>query len=104
MRRFLRDNALSVTIFGCFLVLWAAQSITGFHAANADNRQHHQPLETYPKSPTARDDCSPTLASSTSRSIRRAYLPYFSKMVSEFRTAFLTLVSFENSTVPPSAG
>jgi hypothetical protein len=24
MRRFLRDNALSVTMFGCFLVLWAA--------------------------------------------------------------------------------
>jgi hypothetical protein len=48
MRRFLRDNALSVTMFGCFLVLWAAQSVTGFHAANADNRQHHQPLETYP--------------------------------------------------------
>jgi hypothetical protein len=48
MRRFLRDNALSVTMFGCFLVLWAAQSISGFHAANADNLQHHQPLETYP--------------------------------------------------------
>jgi hypothetical protein len=29
MRRFLRDNALSVTMFGCFLVLWAAQSVTG---------------------------------------------------------------------------
>ena len=41
MRRFLRDNALSVTMIGCFLVLWAAQSVTGFHAANADNRQHH---------------------------------------------------------------
>jgi hypothetical protein len=48
MRRFLRDNALSLTMFGCFLVLWAAQSVSGFHAANADNRQHHQPLETYP--------------------------------------------------------
>jgi hypothetical protein len=48
MRRFLRDNALSVTMFGCFLVLWAAQSISGFHATNADNLQHHQPLETYP--------------------------------------------------------
>jgi uncharacterized protein DUF6766 len=48
MRRFLRDNVLSVTMFGCFLVLWAAQSVTGFHAANADNREHHQPLGTYP--------------------------------------------------------
>jgi hypothetical protein len=48
MRRFLRDNALSLTMFGFFLVFWAAQSITGFHAANADNQQHHQPLESYP--------------------------------------------------------
>jgi hypothetical protein len=48
MRRFLRDNALSLVMFGFFLVFWAAQSISGWHAANADNRQHHQPLETYP--------------------------------------------------------
>jgi len=52
----------------------------------------------------ASDDSIPALASSTSLSICRAYLPYLSKMVSEFRTAFLTLVSFENNTVPPSAG
>jgi hypothetical protein len=48
MRRFLRDNALSLMMFGCFLVFWAAQSVSGWHADNADNRQHHQPLETYP--------------------------------------------------------
>ena len=52
----------------------------------------------------ASDDSIAALASSTSLSICRAYLPYLSKMVSEFRTAFLTLVSFENNTVPPSAG
>ena len=49
MRRFLRDNALSLTMFGFFLVFWVAQSITGWHAANADNREHHQPLERYPE-------------------------------------------------------
>jgi hypothetical protein len=49
MRRFLRDNALSLTMFGFFLVFWAAQSITGWHVANADNREHHQPLERYPE-------------------------------------------------------
>jgi hypothetical protein len=48
MRRFLRDNGLSLTMFGFFLVFWAAQSVTGWHAANADNREHHQPTETYP--------------------------------------------------------
>jgi hypothetical protein len=49
MRRFLRDNGLSLAMFGCFLVFWVAQSISGFHAANADNRQHHQPPESYPE-------------------------------------------------------
>jgi len=49
MRRFLRDNALSLTMFGFFLVFWAAQSVTGWHSANADNREHHQPLERYPE-------------------------------------------------------
>ena len=48
MRRFLRDNALSLTMFGVFLAFWAAQSVSGWHAANADHREHHQPLETYP--------------------------------------------------------
>src|SRR5919204_5882943 len=49
MRRFLRDNGLSLTMFGFFLVFWAAQSVSGWHAANADDRQHHQPLESYPR-------------------------------------------------------
>jgi hypothetical protein len=48
MRRFLRDNALSLIMFGFFLVFWTAQSVTSWHAANADNLQHHQPLESYP--------------------------------------------------------
>ena len=49
MRRFLRDNGLSLTMFGFFLVFWAAQSVSGWHAANADNREHRQPLESYPE-------------------------------------------------------
>jgi hypothetical protein len=28
-------------------LFWAAQSVSGWHAANADKRQHHQPLEAY---------------------------------------------------------
>jgi hypothetical protein len=47
MRRFLRDNALSLVMFGCFLLFWVAQSISGFHAANADDQEHHQPPEGY---------------------------------------------------------
>jgi hypothetical protein len=29
-------------------VFWAAQSISGWHAANADHREYHQRTETYP--------------------------------------------------------
>jgi hypothetical protein len=48
MRRFLRDNALSLAMFGFFLLFWGAQCVSGYHAANADNREHHQPLESFP--------------------------------------------------------
>jgi hypothetical protein len=54
--------------------------------------------------PSARDDASPALASSTSPSMRGAYLPYISNIVAELRHWFLALTSFENRTVPPSAG
>jgi hypothetical protein len=47
MRRFLRDNALSLTMLGCFLVFWAAQSLSGWHAVNADDREHHRPPQSY---------------------------------------------------------
>jgi hypothetical protein len=44
------------------------------------------------------------LAAATSSSIRPACRPYLSNIVSELRTEFLTLISSENRTVPPSAG
>jgi hypothetical protein len=47
MRRFLRDNSLSLTMLAFFLVFWALQSISGHHAANASNRDHDQPVESY---------------------------------------------------------
>ena len=47
MRRFLRDNGLSLTMLGLFLLFWAAQSVTGYLAANSDDREHHQPTRTY---------------------------------------------------------
>jgi hypothetical protein len=43
------------------------------------------------------------LAAATRASIRPACGPYISNIVSELRTEFLTLMSSENSTVPPSA-
>jgi hypothetical protein len=47
MRRVLRDNGLSLTLFALFLVFLIAQSIAGYKADNSDNRQHHRPPESY---------------------------------------------------------
>lgn len=45
MRRVLRDNALSLTMFGLFFVFLLAQSIAGHRAANSENEHHGQPPE-----------------------------------------------------------
>jgi type II secretory pathway component PulL len=47
MRRLLRDNGLSITMFALFLVFLVAQSIAGYQANNSDNQQHRQPAESY---------------------------------------------------------
>jgi hypothetical protein len=40
MRRALRDNALSLTMFGLFLIFLAAQSFAGYRNNNNDNEEH----------------------------------------------------------------
>jgi hypothetical protein len=47
MRRVLRDNGLSITMFALFLVFLVAQSIAGYQATNSDNTQHRQPPQSY---------------------------------------------------------
>jgi hypothetical protein len=47
MRRVLRNNALSLTMFGLFLVFLVAQSFAGFRSNNNDNQEHGQPRESY---------------------------------------------------------
>jgi len=47
MRRKLRDNSLSLTMLGLFLVLIFFQSITGWRVSNADDAEHHQPAQSY---------------------------------------------------------
>jgi hypothetical protein len=47
MRRVLRDNGLSITMFALFLVFLVAQSIAGFKTSNSDNEQHGQPPESF---------------------------------------------------------
>ena len=47
MRRALRDNALSLTMFGLFLVFLVAQSFAGYRSDNNENEEHGQPPESY---------------------------------------------------------
>jgi hypothetical protein len=47
MRRALHDNALSISMFGLFLVFLVAQSVTGYRANNHENQEHGQPPESY---------------------------------------------------------
>jgi hypothetical protein len=47
MRRVLRDNALSLTMFSLFLIFLVAQSFAGFRSSNNDNQEHGQPSESY---------------------------------------------------------
>jgi hypothetical protein len=44
MKRVLRNNGLSLVVFGLFFVtFWAGQLLTGMHAYNAEQKQHHEP-------------------------------------------------------------
>lgn len=46
MRRFLRENSLSLVLFfAFFLTFIAGQSVTGFYASNEERREHGQPAE-----------------------------------------------------------
>jgi hypothetical protein len=47
MRRFLRENSLSIVMFGLFFVFLLLQSLTGWRTANQENREHHRPTESY---------------------------------------------------------
>jgi uncharacterized protein (DUF486 family) len=47
MRRALRDNALSIAMFGLFLIFLVAQSVTGYRTNNNENQEHGQPPESY---------------------------------------------------------
>jgi hypothetical protein len=47
MRRFLRENGLSMVMFGLFFIFLLCQSVTGWRTANQENQEHHQPSESY---------------------------------------------------------
>jgi uncharacterized protein DUF6766 len=47
MRRFLRNNGLSLVVFGLFFAFLVGQSIVGLYEYNEDQREHGQPAITY---------------------------------------------------------
>jgi hypothetical protein len=47
MRRKLRDNGLSLTMLGIFVVLLILQSIAGWQVSNAEDTEHQQPTQSY---------------------------------------------------------
>lgn len=49
MRRILRENGLSIVLFGLFFLTLAGQSITGHREYNDDQREHGQPQVSYPE-------------------------------------------------------
>jgi hypothetical protein len=47
VRRFFRDNSLSIVTFGLFLLFWAGQCATGFLVYNDDREEHGKPQVTF---------------------------------------------------------
>jgi hypothetical protein len=47
MRRFLRDNGLSLVLTALFIVTLLGQSVTGHHYHNSEQRDHRQPEVSY---------------------------------------------------------
>ena len=43
MSRRLRENSLSIVLFGLFAIFLLGQSLTGWHAYDAEQREHHEP-------------------------------------------------------------
>jgi hypothetical protein len=47
MKPFLRNNGLSLALFGIFAGSLISMSLVGWHAANNENRDHNKPTESY---------------------------------------------------------
>jgi len=43
MKRFLKDNGLSIVLVGLFLIFWGAQAVSGFKVHNEDEVRHGRP-------------------------------------------------------------
>ncbi|MDB6136107.1 MAG: hypothetical protein JWM59_4350 [Verrucomicrobiales bacterium] len=48
MKRFLRNNGLSLVLAGLFLIFWAAQAVSGWKVHNEEQNRHHAAELTFP--------------------------------------------------------
>jgi hypothetical protein len=48
MRRFLRNNSLSIVLFTLFLIFLFGQAVSGHRAFNAEQKDHHEPTISFP--------------------------------------------------------
>jgi hypothetical protein len=49
VKRFVHNNSLSLVMFGLFALFLLAQSVTGFHVYNDDQREHGETTISYPE-------------------------------------------------------
>lgn len=49
MKRFFRNNGLSLVLLALFLAFWAAQAVAGFHVFNDDQALHARSLVSFPE-------------------------------------------------------
>ncbi len=47
MKPFFRNNGLSITLIGIFLLLWLGQSLAGHAVDNEDRKEHDKPQQSY---------------------------------------------------------
>jgi hypothetical protein len=48
VRRLLKDNGLTIVLFGLFALFLAGQSVTGWRTYNSDQVEHGEPTSSYP--------------------------------------------------------
>jgi hypothetical protein len=48
VRRILKENGLTIVLFGLFAIFLMAQSLTGWRTYNSDQIEHGEPTSTYP--------------------------------------------------------
>jgi hypothetical protein len=103
MRRVLRDNALSLTMFSIFLITWAGMSVVGFLSANNDNEQHGQPRESYTEYVASGDFAEATFENWESEFLQMAAYVLFTAFLIQRGSPESKKPAGEQSDAPPQS-